>query len=163
MGCQLVPIPCKPCSATANLNPVDCLYQSVECDRYPWQSEPTITNFGSVLSQVLVNYIGSLNGCNLNGLTTEWIIDLSYNNVVVVSLPFFNGVAFTFPGISFPTTSDWNTALTTALNSLAIYGLDYYYTEDDKVVVFNVLCSVDDTGIEFKIDLRINFDIYCSS
>jgi len=161
-GCQLEPIPCKPCTAIANFNPLDCPYQSVECDIYPWTSNPSIINFGSVLSEVVTNsIIVDLSTCDLNGLTSEWILELSYNNSVVVSIPFFYGVAYTIPGVSYPTQTLWDITLTNALNSLAIYGLDYYYTTNDTVVVYNVVCSVNDTGIEFKIDLKINFDIYC--
>lgn len=161
-GCQLEPVPCKPCVGVANLNPVDCPYQSVECQKYPWNTNPSIVSFGTILSQVVTSSVGDLTGCDLNGMTSEWIVELSYDGSVVNSTSFFNGVGFSIPGVSFPTTSNWDTAVTTALNSLAIYGLDYYYTVNDTIVVFNVLCSVDDSGIEFKIDLKINFDLYCS-
>lgn len=161
-GCQIEPVPCKPCVGSANLNPVDCPYQSVECEKYPWNLNPSIVSFGTILSQVVTNVVGDLSGCDLNGMTSEWIIELSYNGNVINSTPFFNGVGFSIPNTSFPSTSNWDSALTTALNSLAIYGLDYYYTTNDKVFVYNVLCSVNDSGIEFKIDLKINFDLYCN-
>ena len=161
-GCQLEPVPCKPCIGVANLNPVDCPYQLVECEKYPWNVNPSIVSFGTILSQVVTSSVGDLTGCDLNGMTSEWFVELSYSGNVVNSTSFFNGVGFSIPGVSFPTTTNWDTAVTTALNSLAIYGLDYYYTINDTIVVFNVLCSVDDSGIEFKIDLKINFDLYCS-
>ena len=160
-GCGLEPVPCKPCLGVANLNPVDCPYQSVECEKYPWNTNPSIVSFGTILSQLVTSSVGDLTGCELNGMTSEWILELTYNSSVVYSVTFFTGVGFSIPTLSFPSTNDWNTALTTGLNYLAIFGLDYYYTIDDKVVVYNSVCSIDETGVDFAIDLKINYDLYC--
>ena len=63
--------------------------------------------------------------------------------------------------MSSPTTDQWITALETALNGLDFYGYEYILSDTD-VVVFNSICSVNDTGINFKLNVGINFEILCN-
>jgi hypothetical protein len=43
MGCQIVPIPCKPCYALVGqlLRGMIVLYKKLTCPIYPWGSNPT--------------------------------------------------------------------------------------------------------------------------
>ena len=155
-GCQIEPIPCRPCIGTANLNPIDCPFEFVQCDRYPTD------DYNVILSKLVQQVVPNLTLCDQNGLSSEWFIELLINDMVVVSYPFFNGVGMSNSQYSYPTDYDWEFSLTQALNSLANFGYDYSYTEGDFVVVYNSVCSVSDVGFNFKINLKINFDIYCN-
>ena len=165
-GCQLIPTPCKPCSLISNIFAYDCPIESVECDIYPWVSNPLIQSLNGVLGKTLEVYLSNngytLNDCDFNGMTTQWFVDLRVDNVVVVSYPFFNGVGYSNPSYSSPTVEMWDTALESALESLKDYGFDYYLTEDDTVIVYNQVCSVSEQGINFKLNIGINFEILCS-
>ena len=46
----------------------------------------------------------SLIDCDLNGLSTNWFVDIRINDIVVVSLPFFNGNGYYIPFYSSPST-----------------------------------------------------------
>lgn len=165
-GCQLVPIPCKPCELTSNIFRYDCDIQVVECGKYPWYNSGTIINFNGVLGYVLNNYLTEngyeLNDCQLNTLNTEWFVDIKINNNDVIRYPFFNGVGYIDLSLSSPSISDWDNALISALNDLKNYGYDYYFTNNDTVVIYNLICSTSDVGLNFNLNVGINFNITCS-
>jgi hypothetical protein len=164
--CQIIPIPCKPCEGVSNLYTVDCPAQSVECSVYPWENNPLVQNFPAVLSQTLSTYLTAngytLGDCDLNTLNTQWFVDMRIDDIVVVSIPFFNGVGYSNPVLSSPTPSQWLTALTSGMTQLETFGYEYYFTNNDTVVLFNSICSTSETGVNFKINVGINFNIACS-
>jgi hypothetical protein len=98
--------------------------------------------------------------CFLNGLTTEWYIQIKIDGVPIYQETFFNGVGYNIFN-SVPTNNEWLNGLTNALDSLTIYGYDYYYTSDDTYVVYNSICTESSEGINFELNLGINFNIYC--
>jgi hypothetical protein len=165
-GCQLIKIPCKPCSITSGLFSHDCPLETVECPIYPWTNHPTITNFNGVLGQLMTNYLTAngynLNDCDFNGMTSEWFVDLQIDNVTVVKYPFFNGIGYSSPIYSVPTGTTYNDGLLIALESLKDYGYDYYLTTIDTVVLSNQVCTVSEQGINFKLNIGINFNILCN-
>ena len=165
-GCQLMKIPCKPCSITSNLFSPDCPLEIVECPIYPWTNHPTITNFNGVLGQLMTNYLAAngykLNDCDFNGMTSEWFVDLQIDNITVVKYPFFNGIGYSSPIYSVPTGTTYNDGLLTALESLKDYGYDYYLTTTDTVVLSNQVCSVSEQGVNFRLNIGINFNILCN-
>jgi len=165
-GCQLIKIPCKPCSITSSLFSHDCPLETVECPIYPWTNHPTITNFNGVLGQLMTNYLTAngynLNDCDFNGMTSEWFVDLQIDNVTVVKYPFFNGIGYSSPIYSVPTGTTYNDGLLIALESLKDYGYDYYLTTTDTVVLSNQVCTVSEQGINFKLNIGINFNILCN-
>jgi hypothetical protein len=165
-GCQLIKVPCKPCSLISNLFSYDCPLEMVECPIYPWTNHPTIQDFGGVLGQLLTNYLTAngynLNDCDFNGMTTEWFVDLQIDNISVVSYSFFNGIGYSSPIYSTPTTSQWNSGLLNALNGLEADGYGYYLTNTDTVIIYNQSCSQLTNGINFKLNVGINFKILCS-
>jgi hypothetical protein len=164
-GCQLIPVPCNPCSMVSNLYTYDCDVQSVQCSIYPWQTNPQLQSFSAVLGYLLNNYLTSqgyeLNDCLLNTLKSTWYVVLSIDDVEIVQNQFFTGIGYLNTGLSSPTTDQWNTALETALNGLDLYGYEYILNDTD-VIVFNSICSVNDTGINFKLNVGINFEILCN-
>ena len=165
-GCQLMKVPCKPCSITSNLFSHDCPLETVECPIYPWTNHPTITTFNGVLGQLMTNYLDEngyiLNDCDFNGMTSEWFVDLQIDNITVVKYPFFNGIGYSSPIYSVPTGTTYNDGLLTALESLKDYGYDYYLTTTDTVVLSNQVCSVSEQGVNFRLNIGINFNILCN-
>lgn len=165
-GCQLMKVPCKPCSITSNLFSHDCPLETVECPIYPWTNHPTITTFNGVLGQLMTNYLDEngyiLNDCDFNGMTSEWFVDLQIDDITVVKYPFFNGVGYSSPIYSVPTGTTYNDGLLIALESLKDYGYDYYLTTTDTVVLSNQVCTVSEQGINFKLNIGINFNILCN-
>jgi hypothetical protein len=162
-GCQIVPVPCKPCITNDDLFPTGCNIQTIECDTYPWLNSDagTLSNvLSSVLNSYLTNNGYSLFNCFLNGLTTEWYIQIKIDGVPIYQETFFNGVGYNIFN-SVPTNNEWLNGLTNALDSLTIYGYDYYYTSDDTYVVYNSICTESSEGINFELNLGINFNIYC--
>jgi hypothetical protein len=117
------------------------------------------------LGQLLTNYTNSLgydlNDCQLNTLLTTWYVDIRLDDTSVVQLPFFNGVGYSNTGLATPTSSQWDVALSTALDTLETYGYDYYLTTNNTVVVYNSICSENQTGINFKLNVGIDFNILC--
>jgi hypothetical protein len=75
---------------------------------------------------------------------------------------FFTGNTFGIAPFNAPSQTQYDTALISALNSLKLLGYDYYFTDNNTVVVYNQLCSMDDSGLTFSIDVGINFKIYCN-
>ena len=158
-GCKFVPVLCRPCSLTSNIFTYDCPVQSISCERYP-------SSFSDVLSNVLNNYLGdmgySLSNCLYNNLKSVWYVEVSLDGVDIIKHPFFEGSGYTTtPNISTPSQSQWDAALVDSLNGLINYGYDYYLSTDGNVVVYRSVCTENSTGINFKLDTGINFEILC--
>ena len=169
-GCQLIPVPCNPCELVTNIFRPDCPIEELVCSVYPWNED--IQDFGSLLGVVLTNYLGDngyvLDDCAINSLQTNWYVELYIDDVLVVETPFFNGLGYLTPQLSSPSNLVWDNALTQSLNNLKNLGYDYYYFEDpsslvsSKVGVYNPICSVSETGTNFKINVGININILCN-
>jgi len=166
-GCQIVPVPCKPCPAVTNFYRVDCPIQTVTCSIYPSGTSPNITTFSGVLGKVLTNYLTSINktmnDCVLNSLNSEWFVDLRLNGVTLILNKFFDGYGFTDPSMSSPTNTQWYNALISSLDNLNSYGYDYTLTENNtEVTVYNSICSENSQGINFSINVGINLNLNCN-
>jgi hypothetical protein len=163
-GCEIIPVPCKPCKITGNIYPIDCPVESVECSKFPWGGN--INSFAGVLGYTLNQYLTdngySLENCETSSLNSEWFVDIRLNDVVVVQNSFFNGVGYSNPSLSYPDNTTWEIALMSALDDLKIYGYDYYLTDNGTVVIFNSICSENDSGTNLKINVGINFEIICN-
>jgi hypothetical protein len=149
----------------SNLYTYDCYVQSVQCSIYPWQTNPQLQSFESVLGYLLGNYLTSqgyeLDDCVQNTLKSTWYVVLSLDDVVIVQYEFFTGTGYLNTGLSSPTTAQWDAALIPALNGLDLYGFEYILN-DTNVVVYSSICSVNDSGINFKLNVGINFEILCN-
>ena len=165
-GCQIVPIPCKPCSVTTNVFPVDCPVQEAVAPIYPWDKDPTVQSFSAILGRVITNYVDSLNkninSCDLNSLNTEWFVDIRVNNSILVKKSFFNGVGFGVPNVSSPSNTQWYSSLISSLDDLENYGYTYYLTDSNEVVVYNSICSESSVNLTLTLNVGINFNICCN-
>jgi hypothetical protein len=150
---------------TSNIFTYDCYVQSTQCSIYPWQTNPQLQSFSAVLGYLLNNYLTSqgyeLNDCLLNTLKSTWYVVLSLDDVEIVQYQFFTGIGYLNTGLSSPTTEQWNEALIPALNGLDLYGFEYILNDTD-VVIYSSICSVNDVGINFKLNVGINFEILCN-
>jgi hypothetical protein len=127
---------------------------------YPWTSNPNITDFGSVLNQLVTNYTNGSN-CNLSTLSSDWYVKISLGGSEIISYQFFSGVGLTLGSFSYPSSSEWLTALESQLSLLINYGLDYYIA-DDVVTIYTLTCDSNNLNSDFKINVGINFNITCS-
>jgi hypothetical protein len=161
-GCQIVPVPCKPCTLTTQLYVYDCPIQQVTCPLYPWNSDPQATSFGVVLNSTLDNFY-SVNGlnaavCQPSSVVTSWFVDIRLNSTPLVQYPFFNGIG----NLSAPSDTQWVTALEEALDSLLTLGYGYNIsTTDDLVQVYSNNCQPNSDDLQ--INVGISFELYCNS
>jgi hypothetical protein len=165
-GCQLVPVPCKPCTTTDNIYSDDCPVQTATCNLYPWSPTSTIQSFAGILGNLVNKYLTdnnlSLNTCISDSINSTWYVDIRLNGLLLIKYPFYNGVGYNLDGLSYPSNSEWYNAINDAMLSLSNYGYGYYLTDDNKVVVINNVCSLNSTGIIFEINVGIDFTISCS-
>ena len=171
MGCQLIPIPCRPCSQIVSIYNTDCPIQTVSCSIYPWNVNPNFSDFSGVLTQVWNNFLVSSgilqNNANLNSLTSTWSIVLYIDGTPLVYVPFFEGNGlFLGMGVSYPygssngiVATEYDDALSTALMTLADnYGYESYESDANTLVVYNSVCGTNDAEMDFKMNIQINFN-----
>jgi len=161
-GCKFVPVPCKPCNLTTQLYVLDCPIQQVTCPVYPWESDPNMTNFGTVLNTLLNSYFTSVGlnptNCQVNTVQSTWFVDVRLNGSILTQYEFFIGVGTG----QYPTPTQWLTALEETFQSLQTYGYGYNIdTTDNQIVVFNNNCQPNFD--ELQINVGINFDVYCNA
>jgi hypothetical protein len=166
-GCEFVPVPAEPCSIITNIFDYSCALEYVDFFIYPWlNGDVTVSNLSSILNNRLNNYLTSqgltTTDCILSTLKSTWFVDLRFNDVPVVTESFFNGIGYNTPGLSNPTTTDWDNALVTALDSLSSLGYDYYLTNEDTIIIYGTVCGLDLNDLNFKLNVGINFNILCS-
>jgi hypothetical protein len=160
-GCKFVPVPCKPCNLTTQLYVLDCPTQQVTCPIYPWESDPNMTNFGTVLNDLLNSYFTSVGlnptNCQVNTVQSTWFVDVRVNGSILTQYEFFIGVGT----VQYPTSTQWLTALEETFQSLQTYGYGYNIdTTDNQIVVFNNNCQPNFD--ELQINVGINFNVYCN-
>ena len=163
-GCQIIPIPCKPCSFTAQILPYDCPIQVVECDLFPWAQDPKITTFGDIMAKLLDEYLlslGNVTNCQYNTMVSTWYVDIRIDGVVATSFEFFTGYGYSNPVFSIPSEDLWRTAVNGALAELFTYGLSYNIF-GDKVYVYNNNCEPIEVSQLFELNVGIDFDILCA-
>ena len=166
-GCQLIPIPCKPCVLTSSIFTYDCPIQKIQCSIYPWGENPLITSFGTLLGVLLNDYLTTQNktltDCLMNTLNSEWFVELKINGVTLVKYPFFTGLGYSNTGLGSPSNDEWTTGLSDAMSELQVYGYDYYFIfKNNTIVVTNSSCSNNLSNMNFKLEVGINFNILCN-
>ena len=169
MGCQLIPIPCRPCSQIVSIYNTDCPTQTVVCSKYPWNVNVNFSDFSGVLNQVWQNFLISsgilLADIQLNTLTTTWNIIIKIEGEIKETVPFFNGNGLTGGyGVSYPLGSanlaptNYDNYLRQALDNLnETYGYEYYEPDSNTLVIFNSVCGTNQAEINFELSLLINF------
>jgi hypothetical protein len=162
-GCEIVPIPCNPCSLVTQLFAFDCPTQTLSCGLYPWTSNPNFVSFGSVLSDALKNYLTS-NGltqsdCILNTIYAQWYVILKINGITLESFMFSE----TYGYQNYPSNQDWLIGLNYALSNLQNDGYDYFIDQTkESIILYNVNCSPLNITDTFSLDIGINFTILCN-
>lgn len=170
MGCQLIPIPCRPCSQLVPIYNTDCPIQVVSCSKYPWGANLNFSDFSGPLLQIWNNLLTSSgilqSNVQLNTLQTKWYIVLYVDGTALVSVPFFEGNhLFLGMGVSIPfgsangvTSVEYDAALATALLTLDDnYGYGSYSINSDTIGVYNSVCGTNDSEMDFKLKIEINF------
>ena len=171
MGCQLIPIPCRPCTGVVPIYNTDCPIQVVSCSKYPWGTNPNFSDFSGVLTQIWNNFLTTTGilqtNVNVNSLVTEWFIKMFVDDVELVSEKFFDGNGLTLGvGVSYPNGSatgsestEYNSALSSGLTILADnYGYESYQSDSNTLVVFNSVCGTNSAEMDFKLVISINFN-----
>lgn len=167
-GCQIIPVPCKPCSLIGQLFAYDCPVQSVECPLYPWGSNPTVNSFGVVLMNVINSYLTTngydpTNDCVLNSIVSNWFVDIRINNNLIASVPFFSGTGYSIEGTSFPSAQDWVDGVNNSSDELQVYGLSFIINEDNEtIVIYNNNCIPVSSYDNLDFNVGINFNIFCN-
>ena len=103
----------------------------------------------------------TLDNCIIGSIKSNWYVDLRLDDVIVVKQYFFHGEGGPNSYVSSPNQTQWDAALLTALDGLSNYGYDYYLTDNDTVVIYNEICSKNDEGINFKLNVGVDFTIEC--
>jgi hypothetical protein len=128
------------------------------------------TNFNEVLSSVVNQYISinSLSGCTTSSISSQWFVNIVFNNVEVYNELFFEGTGWNSVDCgtplesSSPCDTQWLTNLTDGLDSLQTLGLDYYFNGDNTTVtIFNTNCANQNLGWNVKINVGLTFAISC--
>ena len=101
------------------------------------------------------------NQCIDTSINSTWYVDVRVNGQQLVQYPFYNGVGYTFAGLSYPTTNQWLDGLDSALTSLSNFGYGYYF-ENQSVIIYNNVCSIQTAGLVLTIGVGIDFNITCS-
>jgi len=160
-GCKFIPIPCKPCSLTTQLYVLDCPVQQVTCAIYPWNTDPNITNFGTLLNTTMNDFFISqgvnINSCQLNSTVSSWYVDIRVNGNIIADDLFYQGIGTG----QYPTPQQWLTALTDTFQSLQTSGYGYNIDDStDEIIIFNNNCIPNFDYL--KINVGIKFEIYCN-
>jgi hypothetical protein len=161
-GCEIVPLPCDPCSINGNIFPYICVDETVNCYVYPWDNgNNTTTSFADVLYQTVTQSVNILN-CNPDTLVTDWYIDVKLGGNLILKQYIKTGYGLN----DVPSNSLWETYLINTLpNVLLGYGLGVEFNVDqDKpsFIVSNLGCEPKFIGETFELNVGMDFTISCT-
>jgi hypothetical protein len=162
-GCEIVPIPCNPCILTTQLFAYDCPTQILSCGLYPWTNDPNTVSFGTLLGNVIKQYLSlnnlSLSDCILNTVYVQWYVDLKINGITLETYMF----AETYGYQNYPTNQQWLDGLNYTLSNLQNDGYNYFIDQNkESIIVYNVNCNPLEITDTFSVDVGINFTILCN-
>ena len=156
---------CNPCKLTSPIFINGCKTQSVNIDITDF-----VTNsieYQSILSTVLNNYLLTnslnINNCQLNGMTTVWFVNIIIDDVVTYNSPYFSGTGY-YEVSSKPSSTTTTDAILDGFDFLTTLGYEYFISEDLKTItlLYNQTCVPFIYGIDFKLDIGINFNLTCN-
>jgi hypothetical protein len=127
-------------------------------------SKEYIDSFSVQLNQayqqfLIVNNLQSSN-CLLNSTTSKWFVVLKLDDDIILQVPFFDGLGFSDPVLSFPDETIWRDALQNNLNNLFELGYDYYINNN----TFNLIslgCDDQKNNKRLFINVGIQLNINC--
>jgi len=161
-GCQVINVPKQSCVINSTLVPYNTSTEFIELFIFPWLNNPTgPSNFSAVLNDrvntfLISNGLTTSTCAGLNGLTSEWYVDIRIGSTILVQESFFTG-----NGINdVPTNSQWKTALTNYLPRIVFSNLGYFLN-GNKLTVFNLGTQSLFLNQNFTLNVGINLNITC--
>jgi hypothetical protein len=166
MGCQFIPVPCKPCFLIGQIFAYDCPIQSIECDLKGFNGSTTTQSFNTILVNTITEYLAQknteINDCLVNSIQSNWYVNIKFNNNVIINYLYFQGLGLYNNNFSAPTIDQWIQGVTEALSDLQNYGLSYILEDSGVITVFNINCIPLNILQTFEISSSINFNILCN-
>jgi len=153
-GCEIVPIPCIPCTFNGQLLGADCVTQTLSCD-IPLENPQTI--LVNSINSVISGDGYTIGDCDLNSLTSTWYVDVRLNSAELAKEQFYEG----YGPNDFPTNQQWISAVESTLSTLYQEGLNYSIN-GNNITVSNIGCNNDFTDKILQINAGINIDINCT-
>jgi hypothetical protein len=161
-GCQIVPVPCRPCIAEDSLFDYDCSYGLYSCPVVALNRNNLPIPFTQILYQTLINYLNNegipVNNCIRNTLISQWYVNIKINNNTIINVPFYTGYGLN----DVPTIVEWINALINNLTILNNYGY-YGYVDGDKLFVRTLSCVYLITDNPLELNMGINLTISCNN
>lgn len=152
-GCEIIPIPCVPCSYNGNLFRYDCVKQQITCNI-------GINNFQSILTNAINTSINNsgyqISDCIMNTLSTQWYVNIKLDNVELFNEYFFSG----FGQNDYPTNEQWFNAVENTLLYLYQYDLQHSLN-GSNLTVSNIGCQNLYPDSVFEVNIKINVDLVC--
>jgi len=153
-GCEIVPIPCIPCTFTGQLLGADCVTQTITCDI--GLNNPQTTLINSINSAVGGEGY-TVSDCVLNTLTSLWYVDIRLSGTLLRKDLFYTG----YGGGDYPSSNEWLTAVENSLSNLYQNGLGYEIN-DTTITISNIGCNNDFTNESIQINAGVNININCT-
>ena len=154
-GCELVPIPCIPCTFTGQLLGSDCTTQTLNCDIGLTNPQTTLINS---INSAVGNEGYNVSDCQLNTLTSLWYVDIRLSGSLLRKDLFYTG----YGSGDYPSSTEWLTAVETSLSNLSQDGLSYSIN-GNNITVTNIGCNNDFTNKTLQINAGVNININCTS
>jgi hypothetical protein len=160
-GCQFVPVPADSCYIIGNVFNYDCSTEFVEFGVYPWlNGDASVSNFQGILANRLQNFLSeeglTLNECITSTLTTQWYVDMRIGDEVLIFAPFYEGFGLN----DVPSRSLWKNTLSSNLDNLYNYGLNYFIN-GNILNVTNMDCVPKNLDQTLSLNVGINLSISC--
>jgi hypothetical protein len=154
-GCELVPIPCIPCTFTGQLLGADCVTQTLSCDIGLTNPQTTLINS---INTAVAGEGYNVSDCTLNTLTSMWYVDIRLSGTLLRKDLFYTG----YGAGDYPSSQQWLTAVENSLSTLSQDGLDYSIN-GSTITVSNIGCNNDFTNQTLQINAGVNISINCTS
>jgi hypothetical protein len=153
-GCEIIPIPCVPCSYNGNLFRYDCVKQRIECNIQ-------VSNFQSVLTEAINTTITNqgyqVSDCLLNTLSTQWYVNIVLDGTELYNENFYNGNGQN----DYPTQNEWVSAVENTLTYIYQYNLQHSLN-GTILTVYNIGCENLFSDSSFEVNVKINVDLVCN-
>ena len=153
-GCELVPIPCIPCTFTGQLLGADCVTQTLSCNIGLTNPQTTLINS---INTAVSGEGYNVSDCTLNTLTSMWYVDIRLSGDLLRKDLFHTG----YGAGDYPTSQEWLSAVENSLSTLSQDGLDYSIN-GSNITVSNIGCNNDFTNKKLQINAGVNISINCT-
>lgn len=153
-GCEILPVPCTPCSITGPLFKYDCVDQTVDCNLYPSLTFQQILN--SQVTSVVSSSGYTTADCDLNSIVSSWYVDLRLDSDILVQQQFYTG----YGANDAPTNAQWQSAIIN--HFLYLYQNGLAYSINGNTITFtNIGCMANFTNKTIYLNVGINLSINC--